>query len=549
MRRDRTTIIHLAILIALCAVQFFAFLGHSALWDIDEGMHAVMAKNMVLTGDWITPVFNGEPFFDKPALFNWLGALSFGLFGFTEFAARAPAALAGLGCVVLTYLIGRRAYGPTAGLLAGVVLATSLEFAIISRVVQYDIPFTFFTTLALYVFCVSLIGEDKHRHHFLWFYVATGLAILTKGPLGLFLPSMVIALYIVQQRRWSLLSEMRIPAGIAVLFVVVAPWYLLVERANPGYLEYFFLRQHLATFLGEASTYVGRHPEPWYFYLPYLVVGLFPWSFLLPQSVVSGLQKARGPERAFTIVFVIWAGAMLLFFSAASSKLATYILPMFPAAALLIGRYGQRWLDAPLREARLGTIAGLGCAVLLFVGLGMYVLTANPWPALELKYGVEAVELNSIILAICVLLAAALLAALRSRRASVLFALTAVTPLFVGFLVWFVVPDILPYRSAKDIGLAYDGLLDPGEKMVFHGQMLDSALFYTGREAIVLPSENALQEFLSTDEVAFAIVRSRTPDPATGLQGKFHVIEVIGNKAIISNRPRSDARAASTRAR
>lgn len=527
-------------LIALSALQFFFLLGHTALWDIDEGMHAVMAQQMVLTGDWITPVFNGEPFFDKPVLFNWLGAVSFLLLGFTDFAARAPAALAGLGCVILTYLIGRRAYGPTAGFLAGVILATSLEFAIESRRVQYDIPFTFFTTLALYFFCTALLGEEKIQRRFLWFYVAIGLAFLTKGPLGLLLPAMVIGLYILLQRRWSLLLQMQIPLGIVIFLAVITPWQILMEQANPGYLEYFMLRQHLANFLGDVATYVPHHPEPWHYYVPYFVLGLFPWSFLLPQSILWSMRTTQGSERTFSIVFLIWIAAMFLFFSSATSKLATYILPLFPAAALLVGRYCQAFLDESAQSNRRGSIAGLSCAFLLLLGLGAYILVENPWPAVELKIGLEANEANLFFFIITVLLGAALLAALLARRAAALIVMAAVTPTAIFFLAWFIVPDILPYRSAKDIGLAYDRLLPPGEKMVFFGQMLDSAVFYTGREAIFLRAPDALQEYLSTDEVALAILRSRTRNPAEGMQGNFHIIEVIGNKAIISNHPLPD---------
>ena len=139
-------------LVALCFVLFFLFLGDRPLWDVDEGMHAATSKDMILTGDWVTPRLNGEKFYDKPPLFNWLVALSFLIFGFTEFAARLPAALLGLGCVLFTYFLGRRMFNPLTGLLGGLILATGGEFIGLSIAVVHDMVLTFCITLTLYFF-------------------------------------------------------------------------------------------------------------------------------------------------------------------------------------------------------------------------------------------------------------------------------------------------------------------------------------------------------------------------------------------------------------
>ncbi|MCK5669494.1 MAG: glycosyltransferase family 39 protein, partial [Gammaproteobacteria bacterium] len=231
--------LRLGSLVAICGMLFFAFLGVRDIWDIDEGMHAAIAQTMLLSGDWVTPIFNGEAFFDKPVLFNWLNAISFKLFGFTEFAARLPAALAGLGSVILAWQLGRQLYGERAGFLAGLILATSLEFMILSRVVQYDIPFTFFVTLTLFCFANGVIDESKRRIYFLGFYAAAALAVLTKGPIGLILPGLVVVIYLISSRRFHLLKEMQIFPGIVIFMTIVTPWFWLMERANDGYLEYF----------------------------------------------------------------------------------------------------------------------------------------------------------------------------------------------------------------------------------------------------------------------------------------------------------------------
>jgi 4-amino-4-deoxy-L-arabinose transferase-like glycosyltransferase len=145
--KKREDIFHILLLVVLCLVLFFFHLGARPLWDTDEGMHASTSKGMVLSGDWITPTFNGENFYDKPVLHNWFVSISFLIFGFTEFAARLPAAILGLGGVILTYLLGRRMFSPVAGFLSGAILATNVEYAMLSRTVVHDISLCIFVTL------------------------------------------------------------------------------------------------------------------------------------------------------------------------------------------------------------------------------------------------------------------------------------------------------------------------------------------------------------------------------------------------------------------
>ena len=188
-RDDRRHEIRLVVILAaICLLVFFFRLGARPLWDTDEGMHAATAKDMVLTGDWITPRHNGEPFYDKPPLLNWLTALSFEAFGFTELAARLPAALLGLGCVAVTYLLGRKIYGPTTAFFGAVILATSAGFVVLTRAVVHDICLAFFVTLTLFLFYAGLEDGAKGRRWFLTGYAAVGFAVLAKGPVGVLLP-------------------------------------------------------------------------------------------------------------------------------------------------------------------------------------------------------------------------------------------------------------------------------------------------------------------------------------------------------------------------
>ena len=191
------------ILLSLCFLLFFFRLGTPPLWDGDEGMHAATSKDMVLSGDWITPTLNGEKFYDKPVLYNWFVSLSFLVFGFNEFAARLPSALLGTGCVLIVYLLARGMFGPTAGLLSGVFLATSGEQMILSRVVVHDIALAFFMTLSLFFFYAGFKREQGRKRYFLLFYASAGFAVLAKGPVGILLPVLIIGLFLLLGEGWG----------------------------------------------------------------------------------------------------------------------------------------------------------------------------------------------------------------------------------------------------------------------------------------------------------------------------------------------------------
>jgi len=202
------------LLILLCFTLFFLHLGARPPWDTDEGMHASTSKDMVLSGDWITPTFNGENFYDKPVLHNWFVSLSFLIFGFTEFAARFPAAILGLGGVILTYLLGRKMFGPMAGFLSGAVLVTNVEYTLLSRSVIHDISLAFFMTLALFLFYMGWVDDKNRRKYFLTFYASIGFTVLAKGPVGVLLPALIIGFFLLLKKRLNFWREMEIGLGI-----------------------------------------------------------------------------------------------------------------------------------------------------------------------------------------------------------------------------------------------------------------------------------------------------------------------------------------------
>jgi 4-amino-4-deoxy-L-arabinose transferase-like glycosyltransferase len=520
-------------LAAVCLVNFFFALSCPALFDIDEGMHAAMAKTMVLTGDWVTPVFNGEPFFDKPALSNWLVAASFVVFGFTDFAARFPSALMGTGCVFLTFAIGRRFFGRNAGFLAALTLATSLLLIILSRMVVYDVTFTFFTTLSLYFICDALFGS-RRKSAFLAFHASVALAVLTKGLLGLAVPGLAIAVLLLWSRDLARIREFRLVGGAMIIAVIVTPWYVMMELANPGYLDYFIVNQHLGNLLGNAGQSVARHPQPFFYYIPVLLLGLFPWSFLLPAAL-HGAWALRKQEAQLPTVFLLsWLVAGFLLFSYATSKLSTYILPLFPAAALLLGKYIAGILEAPQKRAWHLT-TGLGAAATVILIPAFWVI-ANDGPEKLLEEdGFAWFDIRITVIVPTILTVLAFWFAWRNRPVLATAITATVAPLFF-LIVWgLLMPDAFAFRSSAQIAAKYESLVPADQDLVFSDKMFDAAVYYIGRDARILRGRDELHDYLRQDQRVYVLARTDSDSLVDCAPDLAYVVFTVGNKQILSN--------------
>ncbi len=338
-----------ASLFGLCALTVLFRLGGYGLIDADEGRYASIPSEMLARGDWITPVLNGAKFFDKPVLLYWSEMLSFSLLGTTEFAARLAPSLWALAAVAATYALGRRAFGSRAAFLGAAILATTLMWPVLGRFVITDTPLASATTLAL---CFWWLGHtERGSRKPLWFalfWASLGLGVLAKGPVAVILGFGAIVPYLLWCRPkngW----KMGFLWGVPLLVAVAAPWFVLVALRNPEFNHLFWWEQNFARFLG--SEGVPDHWEkPWYF-LPFLPMVFFPWSFFFPRAlarIAPVFRRARtdnSDERARAVVFLVFAALfVLLFFSASKSKIVTYIAPMVPPGCALLGAFlDARW--------------------------------------------------------------------------------------------------------------------------------------------------------------------------------------------------------------
>lgn len=319
---------------AAAVLLYLVPLGAYPLMEPDEGRYAEIPREMVESGDFVTPRLNYVKYFEKPPLLYWANAANFAIFGQNEFAARLFPALCALAGAATTAVFGASLYGRRAGFIAGAVTATSLLYFAIGTINITDMPLTFFLTLAFASFYTARTSGRKRWY--LLFYLASALAVLTKGLVGVLLPGLVIFVYILATREWRLFIEPIYLPGLILFFAAAVPWFWLVCRENRDFFHFFFIQEH---FLRYTTKMHGRY-EPFWFFLPLLPAGLAPWTAFLP-ALLSRRSVIRAPrcdsERRANIYLLLWAGLILLFFSMSDSKLIPYIVPCLPPLAVLIG--------------------------------------------------------------------------------------------------------------------------------------------------------------------------------------------------------------------
>jgi 4-amino-4-deoxy-L-arabinose transferase-like glycosyltransferase len=518
-------------LIVTCWILYFFGLGDMPIKDIDEAMHATTSKDMVLSGDWVTPRFNGENFYDKTPLYNWLAAISFLFLGFTEYAARLPAALLGLGCVLITYWLARSMFGPVAAFLSALVLATSAESIVLARVVVHDISLAFFMTLALTLFFVGYKNEKHRKPAFLFGYAALGFAVLAKGPVGVVLPMMIIGLFLICKRRLGFLKEMQVGWGLLIFLAVAAPWYILMSVKNPDYSEYFFLKQNIGNFLSQQS----RHPKPFYYYIPVLMGGFFPWSLFLPLALFRAIRAKAALHGDGVTFALIWFGVIFIFFSMASSKLGTYILPLFPAAALLVGVLWHDLLFASNRVLHKGIFYSyLPFAAIMPLALAYLLLFPPGSLTNDTGMPVSLVYFLAAWVAGCALLSIGLVA-IKKYRAFVGSIAGMTVTLFLLVLIY-ITPLLGPHISSKELALKLDKLMDSGENIKFYLKARASFLFYTDRGAELLENPQQLLAYMGKRKKVYCVFKYDDWEDVANLHHTMQIVAKVGDKLIVSNK-------------
>ncbi|SAL25284.1 dolichyl-phosphate-mannose-protein mannosyltransferase family protein [Caballeronia turbans] len=373
------TRLSLILLVLALAFIWFAPLGYRHLVPSDEGRYAEMAREMFVTGDWITPRYNGYKYFEKPPLQTWANALSFAWFGIGEWQARLYTALTGFAGVLLIGYTGTRVFNAMTGFAAAVILATCPYWNLMGHFNTLDMGLSFWMQLTL---CALLLAQRPGlptREVRLWMWLcwaAMGAAVLSKGLVGLILPGAVLVLYSLVSRDWALWRRLYIGSGLIVFLIVTGPWFALVQMNNPEFFNFFFIVQQFKRYL----TPEQNRPGAFYYFVPVLLVGFLPWLSITFQSVRHGLKTPRQPNGfAPVTMLLVWTAFIFLFFSASHSKLVSYVLPVAPAIALVIGLYLPSLTKARYRMHLIGYAVFLIAAAFgaIFIGRAGSANTPN----------------------------------------------------------------------------------------------------------------------------------------------------------------------------
>jgi 4-amino-4-deoxy-L-arabinose transferase-like glycosyltransferase len=457
-------------------------LGRWDLWNPDEPRYAEVAREMMVRGDYILMHLNGNIYLDKPPLYFWLVELSSFLFqGFTSFSVRFPAAFFGTLAVLLTYFLGRSLFGAGTGFISGFILATSFEFAFRSTRGNIDSTLTFFTTASLLCFIhwyrsSKQEGEDDQdslRFPLYGFYVGMALATLTKGPVGFLLPLLVSLFFLLSQKDWKAVKGMRLLTGMLLTIGLVLLWYApSVWRGGESYLQETLFRQSLARL-----TQGWAKLRPIYYYLYTFPGSFLPWSIFLPAALVYGLSKETNEKRKEFLFLFAWFAVIFLFFSLSKGKRALYLLPLFPAAAILVGKL---WHDLISGSIEIFRRQWISIPIYGLSGAGALCGAVIPW-VISVKFPTHVYDS----LPVAFLLLGSSLGAFfvfRTRRDNIVLTLIvgmSATGFFYTQHVIF--PKINPIMSARFMSQEISSRISASDKLCVYGKISTEAYnFYTG---------------------------------------------------------------------
>lgn len=499
--------VRILILLGFCFVIYFCGLGRWDLWDPDEPRYAEITKEMVDSGDWITMHYNGNTYSDKPPVFFWLIAFSSFLWGgFSSFSVRFPSAFLGTLTVILTFIIGRNIYNSRTGFFSGLILATSSEFAYLSTRANIDATLTFFVTSSFLCFVLwyqnwkSEGREKKHAKRLLiyGFYVGMALATLTKGPIGL-LPLLVSLIYLLIQKDWEGLKRMKLIHGMLLFLAIVLSWYIpAVSKGGRTYLdETIFL--HLVDYYLKGR----QHIKPVYYYFYTFPLQFLPWILFLPPAVINGFSKGAREKKNF-LFLLVWFAVMFIFFSLSKGKRSLYLLPLFPAVSLIVGKLWSDFFSTSLEHFRREWVA---LPLYGFIGLSIFVGAAIPFVA-YIKFPVYLSYTLPVAFFI-VGSSIALFVIYHFKNYAAVF--TLIIGMVAGgffYALWVIFPMANPYRSPRLISQEITTRIQPGDKLATY--LIETAPYnyYTGIVPILaLNGEENLFNILKSSERVFCILR------------------------------------------
>lgn len=500
------------LVLALVFGLLFAFrLGSYPLSNPDEGRYAEIPREMVATGDWVTPRLNGVNYFEKPPLMYWATAVCLEIFGPSEWSMRAMPALFGLSGVLLAYAAGRRLHSREAGLASAAVLGTSLLWFALGRIMLLDMAVSALMSAALFCFILGVREPAGARRRWLFYglYAAMALATLTKGLIGFMVTGAVMFLWLLIFNQWHRLRPLHLPTGALLFLAIAAPWHLLAASHNETWVHRYFYYEHWQRF----TSPVADRPGAWWYFIPIVLLGLFPWTGFLWSALREALRGgwAARKQNADAWFLVTWAAFIFLFFSKSHSKLVPYILPVFPPLAVLIGLY----LAGALKK-------GAAAVAALKVGLRTFSficgLLGVALIVVVLKHGIikDTLQLQALrpfaFVMAAMLFGGGVMAPWLARTRGAGAALAAVIYTMVLFLgaLTFAAPHIQK-PGTKELAELVTARLQPGDRVLHYHEFFHDFTFYAHRLVDIVDFKGELE----LEEDATARASGRFMDEAT----------------------------------
>ena len=479
------------------------------------------------SGNFIVPHLNSEPYPDNPPLLFWLINLFSIPFGkITALSSRLPSAFAGIGCCLAIFYLGKSLYHNTRiALLASLLLASSSKFLWMAHRTAFDVLLTFFVTMAILCFYKGYAARHKHspitppispplqgkdegevkkqeRRYYTLFYIFMALGVLTKGPIGLILPFCIVLTYLIFKKDILVLKETRPWIGGVIFAFIVFTWvYLASIYGGKEYTYQILFRQNVGRF---ASSFAHKHP--FYYYFINFPINFVPWSIFIPSIAIYLFSKEGRTKIQNILMPVIWFAVVFIFFSIVSGKRDIYVLPLYPAAALITAWFLNEFVEQ-FREKHFKKIGYYPCYIMCGISLVLSILLPIVVYKLFPQYT------SSTIPFVVILLIGGLVMLRFVRYARIIrFLFTLIFIIFFAFTIGTLkaIPILNQYKSAKEICDNANSVMKPGEKLAIYDFFRDPYLFYTNRNHIeVLRGIDELRRFLNSNERVFLFIQEK----------------------------------------
>lgn len=504
----------LIITLALAAAPYFLRLGASSLWDSNEAFYAETPREMIESHDYINPTFNYRVRLNKPPLSYWIVTPFYQVLGVSEASERLPIVLGAMIMIATAYALGRLLFSIEAGLLGAIGLAAAPRFLMFSRRIMIDVYLAMFMSLALLMFVLAERRLERRRLYLILMYASIGLGVMTKGPVAAALPAVAFVVYLAAHRDLKKLRGMMIPTGFIIVAAIVLPWYVAIYYQNGWtHIRTFILQDNLSRY-----TQAGWGPRRgFFFYIPALCGDFFPWSFFLIPLAWFGARRLwslKTDEHGLSsnsrgaALLAIWIVVIVTFFSFSRSKEDLYILPVYPAAAALVGGLLGRYIGKEgFRRQTLLNLTTIALAISIAVAGAaiLYFFDREGVP-----YRIAGARFIGLIAIIGGLIAVA--AGIGKRRRAALLSTALSVAACNWCFVFLALPDFERLKPVRPLCEVINAEAGPDSLVGYYRTSYPSMAFYLRRPIFEYYHPDEIESALSSDKEVFFLMSAAEYD-------------------------------------